>query len=255
MQVKRVGVSADGAERVRDVIDGARVATGMDALEWARRGEELGAGEIVVNSIDQDGTQPVTTWRSRARSRTPSGCRDRVGWGRDAGARGARVRSGRLGGIVSSMLYSPRLEGATRSTTSAGPARRLRTAGPPDQPRPPRGPDEAVPGSSAESSTRVHRGASCTCQGADDCNSVSVAGLRTERPCGCCRYYVSAMGILPLSVRVSVPSRTIGFVKGRRRGDAHGVRPGQQEVRDAAPPVGPPRVPRTQPVTGLVQRQ
>jgi cyclase len=28
----------------------------MDALAWVRRGEELGAGEIVVNSIDRDGT-------------------------------------------------------------------------------------------------------------------------------------------------------------------------------------------------------
>ena len=37
-------------------IDGARLATGMDALDWVRRGEELGAGEIVVNSIDHDGT-------------------------------------------------------------------------------------------------------------------------------------------------------------------------------------------------------
>jgi cyclase len=31
-------------------------ATGMDALEWARRGVELGAGEIVINSMDADGT-------------------------------------------------------------------------------------------------------------------------------------------------------------------------------------------------------
>jgi cyclase len=29
----------------------------MDAVEWARRGTELGAGEIVLNSIDADGTQ------------------------------------------------------------------------------------------------------------------------------------------------------------------------------------------------------
>ena len=29
----------------------------MDALEWARQGVELGAGEIVVNSIDADGTR------------------------------------------------------------------------------------------------------------------------------------------------------------------------------------------------------
>lgn len=38
------------------VTHGGRHATGMDALEWARRGEALGAGEIVVNSIDADGT-------------------------------------------------------------------------------------------------------------------------------------------------------------------------------------------------------
>lgn len=38
------------------VTHGGRRATGIDALEWARRGEDLGAGEIVVNSIDADGT-------------------------------------------------------------------------------------------------------------------------------------------------------------------------------------------------------
>ena len=31
--------------------------TGLDAVEWAKRAVELGAGEIVVNSIDQDGTE------------------------------------------------------------------------------------------------------------------------------------------------------------------------------------------------------
>ena len=36
---------------------GGRRATGLDAVEWARRGVELGAGEIVLNSIDADGTQ------------------------------------------------------------------------------------------------------------------------------------------------------------------------------------------------------
>jgi cyclase len=33
----------------------ARV-TGLDAVEWAQRGVELGAGEIVINSMDADGT-------------------------------------------------------------------------------------------------------------------------------------------------------------------------------------------------------
>jgi cyclase len=39
------------------IIHGGRTRTGLDALAWARRGEDLGAGELVVNSIDADGTQ------------------------------------------------------------------------------------------------------------------------------------------------------------------------------------------------------
>lgn len=38
-------------------INGGRTPTGMDALEWVERGVALGAGEIVANSIDQDGTK------------------------------------------------------------------------------------------------------------------------------------------------------------------------------------------------------
>lgn len=41
----------------RVVIDGGRVETDLDALEWARRAVDLGAGEIVLNSIDADGTK------------------------------------------------------------------------------------------------------------------------------------------------------------------------------------------------------
>lgn len=36
---------------------GARQPTGLDAVEWAKRVEELGAGEILLTSIDADGTQ------------------------------------------------------------------------------------------------------------------------------------------------------------------------------------------------------
>ena len=36
---------------------GGRKETGLDAVEWARRACELGAGEIVLNSIDADGTK------------------------------------------------------------------------------------------------------------------------------------------------------------------------------------------------------
>lgn len=41
----------------RIFINGGRTSTDLDALEWARRAVELGAGEIVVNSIDADGTK------------------------------------------------------------------------------------------------------------------------------------------------------------------------------------------------------
>ncbi|MGH3450040.1 MAG: imidazole glycerol phosphate synthase subunit HisF [Haloechinothrix sp.] len=36
---------------------GGRKGTGIDAVEWAARGEELGVGEILLNSIDADGTK------------------------------------------------------------------------------------------------------------------------------------------------------------------------------------------------------
>ena len=52
-QVKRTGQTPSGYEVY---IDGARSATGMDAIDWIKRGQELGAGEICLNSIDQDGT-------------------------------------------------------------------------------------------------------------------------------------------------------------------------------------------------------
>ena len=36
---------------------GGRTATGLDAVEWARRATELGAGEILLTSMDRDGSQ------------------------------------------------------------------------------------------------------------------------------------------------------------------------------------------------------
>ncbi len=57
MQVKRTQKSEKIRSGFEVVIDGGRVFTGMDAVEWATRGERLGAGELVVNSIDQDGTK------------------------------------------------------------------------------------------------------------------------------------------------------------------------------------------------------
>ena len=49
--VKRV----DGTFRI--FAKGGRVDTGIEALEWIRRAEQNGAGEVVVNSIDTDGVK------------------------------------------------------------------------------------------------------------------------------------------------------------------------------------------------------
>lgn len=38
-------------------LNGGRVDTGLDALEWIRQGVDRGAGEVVVNSIDTDGVK------------------------------------------------------------------------------------------------------------------------------------------------------------------------------------------------------
>ncbi len=51
MDIKRVN------GQFRLFAKGGRVDTGIDALEWARAGQERGAGELVVNSIDTDGVK------------------------------------------------------------------------------------------------------------------------------------------------------------------------------------------------------
>jgi imidazole glycerol-phosphate synthase subunit HisF len=56
MQVKQTGRRAGLPSGYEVVIDGGRLFTGKDAIEWAREGERLGAGELCVNSIDRDGT-------------------------------------------------------------------------------------------------------------------------------------------------------------------------------------------------------
>ncbi|OQA62406.1 MAG: imidazole glycerol phosphate synthase subunit HisF [Treponema sp.] len=54
MDAKRDSAMKSG---YRVFINGGRVATGLDALEWAIEAEKRGAGEIVLNSIDADGTR------------------------------------------------------------------------------------------------------------------------------------------------------------------------------------------------------
>ena len=61
-------------------IRGFRERTGLDALEWAKRAEGLGAGEIVVNSVDADGTRQgfeITLTRLISTKRGYSGDRQR----------------------------------------------------------------------------------------------------------------------------------------------------------------------------------
>jgi len=111
-QVKRVGARPGIPSGYEVFIDGAREATGLDALEWVRRGEELGAGEIVVNSIDRDGSASgydLEITRAVADAvNVPviasggAGDVDHIAAGlTDGGAQAA---------IISSILYSPRFD-------------------------------------------------------------------------------------------------------------------------------------------------
>jgi imidazole glycerol-phosphate synthase subunit HisF len=111
-QVKRVDPSPTIPSGYEVFIDGARHATGLDAREWVRRGEELGAGEIVVNSIDRDGTASGYDLEiTRAVADTVNvpviasggaGSVDHIAAGlTDGGAQAA---------IISSILYSPRFD-------------------------------------------------------------------------------------------------------------------------------------------------
>jgi cyclase len=55
---RRVPVNGDPAHVRWEVhINGGRIPTGLEAVAWARRVEELGAGEIILTSMDADGTK------------------------------------------------------------------------------------------------------------------------------------------------------------------------------------------------------
>ncbi len=57
MDVKQVEKSEKIPSGYEIVIHGGRTCCGIDAVEWAKKCEELGAGELCVNSIDADGTK------------------------------------------------------------------------------------------------------------------------------------------------------------------------------------------------------
>jgi len=55
-------VAAIDAKRAEDgsfhvVVNGGRIDTGLDAIEWAKQVQELGAGELLLTSMDADGTK------------------------------------------------------------------------------------------------------------------------------------------------------------------------------------------------------
>lgn len=56
MDVLRVPVSETIPSGFEIIIHGGRKPTGLDAVNWAKKCQELGAGEICLNSIDADGT-------------------------------------------------------------------------------------------------------------------------------------------------------------------------------------------------------
>lgn len=57
IDAKEVGVDASGNPRWEVFTHGGRKATGIDAVEWARKMVSLGAGELLVTSMDRDGTK------------------------------------------------------------------------------------------------------------------------------------------------------------------------------------------------------
>ena len=108
-QVKRTKSMPSGYEVY---IDGARLATGMDAMEWIKRGQELGAGEICLNSIDNDGTLSGYDLELMALAENvvsvpliASG-----GAGMPEHLKALFTNTETQAAIISSMLYSPRME-------------------------------------------------------------------------------------------------------------------------------------------------
>ena len=57
--VQAVVLSCDAkrdGDRFEAMVRGGRESSGLDAVEWCRRAEQLGAGEILLTSVDRDGT-------------------------------------------------------------------------------------------------------------------------------------------------------------------------------------------------------
>lgn len=109
MQVKRGARSTQIPSGYEIMIDGARVATGLDAVAWARQGEELGAGEICVNSIDRDGTHAGYDLEITSLISNQVNVPVIASGGAGTPGHVAEVfqKTGASAAIISSMLYSP----------------------------------------------------------------------------------------------------------------------------------------------------
>ena len=57
MDIRKVDPTEEMPSGYEIIINGGATPTGIDALWWAKTGEKLGAGELVINSIDADGTK------------------------------------------------------------------------------------------------------------------------------------------------------------------------------------------------------
>ncbi|OHD27163.1 MAG: imidazole glycerol phosphate synthase subunit HisF [Spirochaetes bacterium GWD1_27_9] len=112
MQAKKVNPSSSIPSGYEIYIDGARVSTGMDAIEWAIKGEKLGAGELVINSIDCDGM--LSGYDINLLDKICKAVNIPViasgGAGKCEHVAEAFIKTDVSAAIVSSMLYSTRLE-------------------------------------------------------------------------------------------------------------------------------------------------
>ena len=102
---------------------------GLDAVAWAERVVDLGAGELLVTSIDRDGTGPASTRRSCARSPDGSACRS----SRPAARAGpddfvAAIRDGGADAVLAASIFHRRIHSIAdvkRAMAAAGlPVRR-----------------------------------------------------------------------------------------------------------------------------------
>jgi len=55
--VVAIDAKSDGKGSWEVFVRGGRIPTGIDAVEWARKAERFGAGEILLTSMDRDGTK------------------------------------------------------------------------------------------------------------------------------------------------------------------------------------------------------